>query len=252
MKTKLYIGILTLVVLASCKKSENTPDPNQENNHANMIRTEIRSSLIFADDVVSIVYTYNDKNLVTRIDYWLPNDSGSSPTLFTYDGDLVITRDYDNLGNLQSTDTMFLNKQGLVERYKVQDTYNVTYKYDSNGYCIAWNSSYQGNPTQQDTNTITSGNCVYIWDYIPGCGSTANRITFYTDSLNTVTNRSKGQPYLGKSNINPICKNYLLWCTGPIEKESYTYLYDSIGRIIRMDAEIVNSADSYTSSYTYY
>jgi hypothetical protein len=61
-----------------------------------------------------------------------------------------------------------------------------------------------------------------------------------------------GQPYLGKSDVNPKYKNYLLWCTGPIEQESYTYQYDAYGRIIRMDAQTTGPLHDYFTMYTYY
>jgi len=217
-----------------------------------MIRTETQRSLTFTGDIDSTVYTYDESDLVIRKDFWQSNVTGSSPTLFTYTGNLIITRDYDNMGNLQNTDTMFLNNQGLVERYKLEGTYIVTYKYDNNGYCTSWISTYNGDTVENVRNTVTNGNCVNIYDYCPGVGSTTNLITFYSDSLNNLTNQSMGQPCFGKSDGNPKYKNYLQWCTGPIEQESYTYTYDSSGRIARIVAYTTGVYHDYVMTYTYY
>jgi hypothetical protein len=252
MKTKLLLGIFILLAIISCKKSDTVKNPDPVNKHTNMIRTETQRSLTFTGDVDSTLYTYNDSDLVIRKDFWQSNVTGSSPTLFTYSGNLIIIRDYDNLGNLDYTDTMFLNYQGLVERYKHVDTYIVTYKYDNNGYCTSWISTYNGDTVEDVRNTIAIGNCVNIYDYCPGVGSTTNLITFYTDSLNNVNNQNMGQPYLGKSDVNPKYKNYLQWCTGPIEQESYTYRYDSLGRIIEIVALTTGPEHDYVKTFTYY
>jgi hypothetical protein len=145
-----------------------------------------------------------------------------------------------------------LNEQGLVAKENRQGGYTVFYKYNEDGYCTSWSTTLQGDTVHRDINTIISGNCVRIWDYITLNGSTTNQITFYTDSLNNVTNQNMGQPYLGKSDVNPKYKNYLLWCTGPIEQESYTYQYDAYGRIIRMDAQTTGPLHDYFTTYTYY
>jgi hypothetical protein len=252
MKTKLFLGIFILLATFSCKKTDTVKNPDPVSNHENMIRTETQRSLTFTGDVDSTVYTYDDNNLLVREDFVISHNISFSYQLYTYDGNLIIARLYDNTDNLRNTDTLFLDEHGLVTRYRMEDTYTVTYKYDINGYCTSWISTYNGDTVQEDRNTITSGNCVNIYDYCPGAGSTTNLITFYTDSVNTVTHQSMGRPWFGKSDVNPKYKNYLQWCTGPIEQESYIYKYDSLGRIVWIEAYTTGVDHDYVKTFTYY
>jgi YD repeat-containing protein len=168
-------------------------------------------------------------------------------TTYTYDaqGRCVSANENNNLTTYtygqgtvtinSSTGTTYgaLNSNGLIIRGS-DSTY---YTYDANGYLIAETNTGTGN---SQTNTISNGNLVSEVQTVSG--STVTNTFTYGSSYDS---RNFGLAFRGKQSVN--------LCTSNISSGStttYSYTYDSYGRIATETISQSGPVVSYT--YTYY
>ncbi len=218
----IFIILLTIIAL-SCKKTDTS---NSENNiHKDMIKT---AKIFFpGGEYYLFKYSYNDSNLIKRCDYIKFGEVGSS--IYDYNGNIIITKHYNNNNSLFEIDTLFLKNGLLIHQCNnLTPPTHIYFFYDNDGYDTLTVTTVNG-----DT-TITTHSFVVDGNNIP---SNDPSRTFYTELINTITFQKYGYPFYGKSDVNPIkSMNNIL----------YTYIYKD-GLIVQRNGNGVS-----VNEYTYY
>ncbi len=245
MKVNILISVCVLIALLSCKKNEGPPSKTV-NDHKNMVKTE---SVVYhpTETTYSYTYTYNDKNLIEKME----NDDGTSSSfLFTYFQSFIVQQYYDQGGIPRLTDTLFLDSAGLV----VSDHWAghvQLYSYDNEGYRITEVNNNGNDILERFTNTIENGNCVKVIhvEYVGGGGETQD-IHFIRGKLNSVTWNQKGQSYYGKSDVNLVDYINFEGCAGIYRTDTYSYVYNLDGLVSQIN--VSTPVQNYSINYTYY
>lgn len=141
---------------------------------------------------------------------------GNLPTYkkYTYPANKVIESYSDRINEYT------LNTEGYAASVTIKDTQGYTlntytYNYDTDGHRIYNGGAY----------AYVDGNLMTI------SGSPGYSYT-YTDKPNTISSENKGQKYLGKDSRNLAAT---ITAIAPPEAYSYTYQFDSLNRVVRVE-----------------
>jgi len=222
----LFIAVL---LIAGCKKN-GTPGPSC----SNTVRTVTsRSSIPGADTVpITTAYTYDAQNRITQ-------QAGPYVSYtYAYSGNTV-TKMFYQFGAYNSTNTGYLNAQGLLFSWEPGDTIY----YDSLDEKVLEISP-------GDTTVITWQNGDIITQ------ATHNQQGLYVDTFfysTAIDNRYFGQPYLGKNPLHVQTANHI-YNNGLMPIGGVTnYAFDACNRVNTQYQISLNIArDTVTSVYTYY
>lgn len=223
-------------------------------------------------------YKYDANGRLTEL-----NMGDDYKVVFEYSPSSVILKEYrDDV--LDITSTYSLNSKSLCDSAIVKDEGTTTFTYDNNGYLMTSFEEY-GNSTSSETYIVSNKNYVTITRedrYISSASSKvqqsnfigksaflrtlAKRMTpqnnlksaadfgttyrtdyqFYTDKTNTIDYENMGIYFFGKQNLNPIKQEIEVSAEWPADTTTYTYEYDTKGRITKM---IFDFGDYYTYTY---
>lgn len=169
---------------------------------------------------------------------------------------MVIRRYHDDMRNRSFSDTMFLNKKGLVEKYVSGNrlVWTLMHFYNSDGQLIkSMNLEMNGKESYSTIYGYLNGNRISRSALDPS-GSTYSwlKYQYYTDKPNTIGNENFGLDFAGADCRNPEKYSSLEFMGRP-NNYKYYYHYDERGRIsikAHYDVESGKLLDS--TSYTYY
>ncbi|MDP4148217.1 MAG: hypothetical protein Q8927_08870 [Bacteroidota bacterium] len=240
-----------LLTYSACKKDNHQPPPPP----VPKVKTVSWLNYVYT-------YTYDNQGRQIRADY---NAAGQKTyATYTYNDTAVISNYFDTAGKM---------------------TYQTIYKLGANGMVAAF---YQAGATNDQTvidytpqkqlhskteTRILPGDPNRIWSSLyyytganldsivetynqnpPGSPATYTYYdAYYTDQINTVGNANYGQAWLGSSSANPVklARDIGHDGTGNYPQTSYTYDYDSLGRIVKQ-YHMWGSSSFPAVSYTYY
>ena len=251
MKKILFIGIITLLTILSCKKSYN----DSVNGYEYPFIEHPIKTISFISDNYYWTYYYDNRNRLIKV-----LETNGSYDLYTYSNNIIVIDYFDSLGNSQHKDSLFLDVRGLVKivkpYYRVNDTSQFVftdtteYFYNSDGYCIKEIIHSEDTCKDYLTFTITEGNTDH-WTVLSPCWPYNNHelyYVFYKDSLNTIGNSYRGMSFWGRDNKNPMKTGFTKHDDGTIIQQGiYTYIYNGMGLI-----EQLNLFGTPWNRFTYY
>ncbi len=220
--------LLAVLLIAGCKK--NTPSPGC----SNLVRTVTSHGSIPGGDTIPITttYTYDAQNRIIQ-------QAGPSVSyIYTYTANTVSKMFYQS-GVLNSTNTGYLNAQGLLFSWEPGDTIY----YDSLGEKVL-----EISPGDTAVFTWQNGDLITQANHSPQ--------GLYVDTFIYSTQldmRNLGQPYMGKTPLHVqtaehIYNNGLMPIWG-----ATNYTFDGCGRVeIQYDINLNIARDTTTVKYTYY
>ncbi|MDB5226429.1 MAG: hypothetical protein JWN78_622 [Bacteroidota bacterium] len=249
----IMLFVFTLLFFG-CKKTSTT---NVTNTPPTLV-----STLTFNPSGIVDSFYYDSLNRISRS----KQIGNAGYTSYVYKGsDSVIVYAVASTTDSSRSTTYKINSAGLVSViYYNTSNSSSSYTYDANGYPLyVFTTSSLGSAT--DTFVISSGNIsehrsqgtnVFL------SFTQKQTYTFITDKTNSVNNASRGMPFFGKSNTNPISTEIFHSVTTTIipfpstntvdETYSYTYEYNSAGRVTKITKTTGSSGAVNAESYTYY
>jgi hypothetical protein len=243
MKKVFPLALLSLLIIASCKKKDEATPAIAK------IKTAIIPDLI-GGTIDTLNYFYNNDGTVEKVTY----GTGLAKRVYVYGSNSISEVFYNYTGSIAGTTTYFLNDAGLADSmYDSSTDYRYSYEYDANGFLTK--STFRGpsnniSSVQTYVNNGTNVTNTYAAD-AGGTVTSSTEQTFFTDKKNTTGNENIGKKFLGKSSANP----GHTWSSTSLSTTytgSWSYSYDSEGRILLQN--MLNNAGTVfgTNTYTYY
>ena len=243
-KTILFAGLI-VSLLISCKKYENPPVFPQAVPRVKSVR--------YDDD--SINYTYDDRGRLIKYDYHSSADSILKDYVYTDTTVTVTEKDYTPNGNFQDQSVYHLNARGLA--ISMTDPGNSTintYTYDSDnnllrlevlrtppGATYRWDNKFYYN-TRGDMDSST------VFANSTGLTTVTHYPEYDLTHTATTGNENTGLSFLGSAGKHPLKKTT---AGDGTTLYTYTYTYDSLGRIATQDVSI-GGALLVSYSFTYF
>ncbi len=200
-------------------------------------------------------YFYNTDGHISRI----RNAKGYNVSYEYFPGKIL--RKYaDALRGLNFTDTMTLNKKGLIEKLTSNNPSTIEQRRDYNSDKNMTQNKYydkEGNETTYSACEYLGGNEVSNTMIDLGNNKTQMTLTsqYYTDKANTIGNENLGSDFTGSGSKNPIQSSTSRVAGFPTVIYHFNYHYDSKGRIsIKATYDKDGKLDKLTDStcYIYY
>ena len=197
-------------------------------------------------------YFYNTDGHISRI----RNAKGYNVS-YEYLPGKILRKYTDALRGLYFTDTMILNKKGLVEKLTSNNPSTIEQRRDYNSdknMILNKYFSEDGNETTFSAYQYLDGNEVSntMTDWGNNKAGLAITSKYYTDKPNTIGNENLGSDFTGASSKNPIQSSTSRLVDLPPVIYHFNYHYDAKGRInIKATYSSDNKRDKLTDS-TYY
>ncbi len=229
--------------LASCKKDEvtTTPSTNQTSSLTDtLVVAKTRIKTKFDKDHTSY-YLYDANG--RQIKSYYVDDNSYYSTMEYLSNNQIVEKNYHG-DTLRDSRKYTLNEKGYVVYTESLDnkTIDTTY-YDVNGFHKF---------TNNDQLTIENGNLMKRI-YTPentNNESVIETYTYYMDKLNTIGLKNEGEIYWGKDSKNLIKTEKAYGAYGDYSA-TYTYEFDTKGRVSKKMTKNESTGNIYTSSYTY-
>ena len=228
------LSAVTLLIVASCKKTLNDNDKSKEETCS---LKEITTTYDGSDDLKT-VYKYDDQGRVTQMQYADDNYSEN----YTYSATQI--KEVINDGSDVITTTFQLDATGKIvsgsTKYPASMSYydsTSEYIYNSEGYLAEWKRTTTGaNATITSSKyTYTSGNLASIKN-----GSSTTTITYTSEETppNFYFDLPNGYPFFAthalKKYFGKVSKNLMSKITWESGFESYSYEKEAKGQISKV------------------
>ena len=238
-KVLLFVLLSLLIVFSACDKSEDV----EPGNNIPLIKT----ITYYSDGVFwySKTFEYNQSGKLTKETY----DDETYYT-YSYETGKIIKKKYNKESSLTSTDTLLLNKEGLL----ISEG-KTTYEYDTNGYLVKSTAPFEPPSNYFITSyKISNGNIAQkTISYSPVIKKGTYK---YLADKNTIGNENMGKPWLGKQDKNLPSEDYWVSTVEYQTWEStmyYTYEMDSENRVTKKTGnQDTRDGREYYITYTYY
>ena len=257
MKNRLFLTVIAinLLLFSSCEK-----DNNEAANPLLGI-PKINTQKMYINDELSVSFTY-EYNSLGKVSKMTQNEEY---TIIQYQNNMIYFQNYDANGNLLTTDTAFLNTDGLIESMsftygdKIFDKtkpffkknnkamQTATYEYDSDGFLIKLTIK---NSEQTIIQFFTIENENTVKTKITSETDTITAYFTFNDQINTIGSYNTGMDFFGKQNKN-LYDKYTTEMIYNGQVNSYdtnvTYEFDDKNRVTKM-----TESGKYYVTCTYY
>jgi hypothetical protein len=239
MKNLLFI-MLAAATLTACSKNNDDQPVNPVDGSEKVKKAVYESGPEFDS------YVYDGAGrLKTRT-----SETGAK-TEYEYQPGKVIQTLYNSDGSLNRVYTYGLDANGLAatETRSLQPDFLETRVYNSDNQILksTWNIGSNVNVSEH---FYSNGNCDSVRYSSNGNWDMTNKMTYYTDRLNTLDNSNFGRHFWGKGNKN-LAKtgqyHYPDGSKGTLEE--YAYEFDAKGRVLKKHS--IEGGDTYTTTYDY-
>jgi hypothetical protein len=195
-------------------------------------------------------YIYNPDGHISRV-----RNSHGNDIAYTYLPGIVLRTYYDKYKVQTYTDTMYLNKSGLVEKVTTNNPgiFTLLHEYNTDR-SLAKSTQCVGDRRYIHTYKYLNENQISTSE-IDSAGTPTYSATYqyYTDQSNTIGSENLGCDFVGRDSKNPI-KYSKSQTIGMAPYDSkYIYHYDDKGRItIRSSYNLSSKKMTDSACYTYY
>ena len=221
-KVLIYIAILTIAGFASCKKEETPSTNNPQLTGNNYVK-----SIVFNDTLLINTYSYD-----------------ASWRIISSQGDDNFTVDYSSgtvnySSSAPTTETGQLNSSGFL----ISKSDGTNYAYDSNGYLI----SESNNLNNRQYFWSDEGNLIKIITIIDSSYTDTTTYGYDLTKLNPI--RGTENSLKGKQSKNLVTSITYSSSSGSSSTSTFSYIYDSKGRIAIMNQTEGTSQFKFSISY---
>lgn len=221
-KVLIYIAILTIAGFASCKKEETPSTNNPQLTGNNYVK-----SIVFNDTLLINTYSYD-----------------ASWRIISSQGDDNFTVDYSSgtvnySSSAPTAETGQLNSSGFL----ISQSDGTNYAYDSNGYLI----SESNNLNNRQYFWSDEGNLIKIITIIDSSYTDTTTYGYDLTKLNPI--RGTENSLKGKQSKNLVTSITYSSSSGSSSTSTFSYIYDSKGRIAIMNQTEGTSQFKFGISY---
>jgi|GEM_PF-4968521 len=177
---------------------------------------------------------------------------------YDYAGDSIVYWHWFNNNRQWVTDTLILNEKGLIET-SISGDKVTKYKYNNINYCTAYDTYKRDKLLSSAKMKIENSNEVErIYTRYGKTKKDKPEVYrhYYQYSLaqtNNLTHQNTGIPFWGAISKNVLTRFIALNEKGDtIKNETYTYQFDTLGRMLQMSHHFTNGQISDSVGYTYY